>query len=356
MINRKESSATKRARERAYFNKGSEWQCTFETKPASGLTLEEGVHRRDPSSVIFHDKFYYTYYTKSYGSHTGFGSGDLNNKVFQWDMSEIWYATSVDGYVWEEKGVAIQRGPHGNYDDRSVFTPEILASNGLFYLVYQTVQYPYLRRSKEHIALAFSDSPAGPWEKLDRPILSPADNGIWLGDEDNRLSVVSKGDFDSLKVHDPCLFHYQGKYYLYYKGETMGEEIQMGGRETKWGVAISDHPTGPYVKSEYNPITNSGHETCLWKYKSGIAAILRTDGVEKNTVQYAEDGINFDIVAVINNPPEAPGPFRSDDVSEPLKGMEWGLSHDVTSNWNYILRFDINYTQRYMYNKKLKNQ
>lgn len=61
----------------------------------------------------------------------------------------------------------------------------------------------------------------------------------------------------------------------------MGEEFYMGGRETKWGVAISDRIEGPYQKSEYNPITNSGHETCLWPYKDGMAAMLTTDGVEK---------------------------------------------------------------------------
>ena len=85
----------------------------------------------------------------------------------------------------------------------------------------------------------------------------------------------------------------------------------MGGRETKWGVAIADDIMGPYVKSEYNPITNSGHETCLWEYNGGMAALLSTDGVEKNTVQFAEDGENFEIKAVIKGCPEAAGPFRT---------------------------------------------
>ncbi len=62
----------------------------------------------------------------------------------------------------------------------------------------------------------------------------------------------------------------------------------MGGRETKWGVAIADNIWGPYVRNEYNPITNSGHETCLWKYGDGIAAFLRTDGVEKNTLHFIQ--------------------------------------------------------------------
>ena len=64
----------------------------------------------------------------------------------------------------------------------------------------------------------------------------------------------------------------------------MGEELYMGGRETKWGVAIADNILGPYHRSEYNPVTNSGHETCLWQYNGGIAAFLRTDGVEKNSL------------------------------------------------------------------------
>ena len=71
---------------------------------------------------------------------------------------------------------------------------------------------------------------------------------------------------------------------------------------------------GPYVRSEYNPVTNSGHETCLWKYNGGIAAFLRTDGVEKNTLQFAEDGVNFEIKSVIKGGPEACGPYRQEEV------------------------------------------
>lgn len=194
--------------------------------------------------------------------------------MFPWDCSEIWYATSKDGYDWHEEGIAVGRGEKGAYDDRSVFTPEIYTENGKYYLVYQVVQFPYKVRSFENIAIAWADSPNGPWTKSPEPILTPSKDGKWADDDDkNRFNALEKGSFDSLKVHDPCLFRYQGKYYLYYKGENMGEEFYMGGRETKWGVAISDRIEGPYQKSEYNPITNSGHETCLWPYKDGMAAI-----------------------------------------------------------------------------------
>lgn len=202
---------------------------------------------------------------------------------------------------------------------------------------------PYVNRVKEHIGLAIADSPHGPWRKTPEPILSPAENGIWKGEADSRFEVVKKGDFDSHKTHDPCLLFYRNKFYLYYKGERMGEERTFGGREIKWGLAIAERPEGPYVKSPYNPITNSGHEVCVWNYSDGIAAMLITDGPEKNTIQFAEDGINFEIKSHIKWGPEAAGLVKSLDAeTEPLAGLTWGLCHqyDESGNWNYIRRFE----------------
>ncbi|MDC7234699.1 MAG: family 43 glycosylhydrolase [Spirochaetales bacterium] len=336
---KKESAATKRAKERGYFDRGPEWYCEFTYEKVKGLESEEGIHRRDPTSVILVDGTYYTWYTKSYGAHVGFGTGDLEAKTFPWDQSEIWYASSPDGEVWKEEGLALAPSEREAYDDRSVFTPEILAWDGKFYLVYQCVQHPYLRRTKNTIGMAVAESPAGPWRKLDAPLLKASDTGKWKGDSDNRFLVEEKGDFDSQKVHDPVLFPFKGKFYLYYKGERMGEEMYMGGRETKWGVAIADSIEGPYVKSEYNPVSNSGHETLLWPYKDGMAALLCTDGMERNTMQYAEDGINFEIMGAVKTTPEAAGPFRSGEKDTPLAGLEWGLCHDVSTPWNHIIKF-----------------
>ena len=343
---RRVSAATRRA---ANYNKGPEWFCGFRYSPVNGLGYEEGVNRRDPSSVIKVGESFYVWYTKSVGPHFGFGTGDPETKVWPWDRSDIWYATSPDGVNWTEQDMAVGRGQKGEFDDRSVFTPDILAHDGKYYLVYQTVQAPYLRRTKNTIGIAISDSPDGPWRKVKYPILKASDTGEWLGEEDNRFLVKSKGDFDSHKVHDPSLFYYKGQYWLYYKGEPMGEEMFFGGRETKWGVAIADEPEGPYIRSELNPITNSGHETLLWHYKGGIAALLTTDGPEKNTIQYTHDGLNFEIVAVIKNPPRAGGPFRPDNPDEsPLAGLRWGLCH-VISSWGFIQRFRVDERQKNLY-------
>lgn len=97
---------------------------------------------------MFIDGLYYTWYSKGVGPSYGFGSGDPEKKVFPWDKTEVWYATSKDGNQWDEQGVAIGIGDKGQYDDRSVFTPEVMSHEGKYYLVYQTIKSPYLNRTK----------------------------------------------------------------------------------------------------------------------------------------------------------------------------------------------------------------
>lgn len=336
----KESLATKRARELGYFTQGPEWYCDFRTSDVTGIGYEDNINRRDPSAVIEVDGVYYTYYTYNVGPHVGFGTGDEGAKVWPWDRSDLWYATSTDGYAWEEQGPAVERGEAGSYDDRSVFTPEVMAHDGKFYLVYQCVAHPYERRTFNTVGMAVADSPRGPFKKLEAPILEASKDGEWAGDTDNNLLISKRGSFDSHKVHDPVLFFFKNKFYLYYKGEPMGEQMFKGGRETKWGVAIADKPEGPYIKSEFNPVSNGGHETFLWPYKGGMAALLSTDGMERNTFQFAEDGINFEIMAGIKWVPEASGPHREVSDSDPHCGCKWGLCHHLDKDWNYISRFD----------------
>lgn len=334
------SAASKRAL--LWPNIGNEWFIEFDTQDLKGdLAYEEGVCRRDPSAIIKENGKYYVWYSRGTGPTQGFGGDIENEKVFPWDRCDIWYATSNDGWTWKEEGPAVARGPKGAYDDRSVFTCEIMKHDGMYYLCYQTVKSPYTVRVKNQVGLAWSDSPDGPWTKSDEPILSPADNGIWKGEEQNRFKVIKKGDFDSHKVHDPCILPYRGKFYLYYKGEQMGEAITFGGRQIRHGVAIADNPKGPYVKSLYNPISNSGHEVCVWPYNGGIASLITTDGPEKNTIQWSPDGINFEIMSVIKDAPHAIGLNRTaDSEKEPTEILRWGLTHEYKT-WHYqqIRRF-----------------
>lgn len=334
------SAATKRALK--WPRIGNEWFIEFSVHDLKGdLAYEEGVVRRDPSGVIKENGKYYMWYSRSTGPSQGFGGNIEQDKVFPWDRCDIWYATSTDGWTWKEEGLAVSRGEPGSYDDRSVFTVEIMKHEGMYYLCYQTVKSPYEVRVKNQVGLAWADSPDGPWTKSEEPILSPADNGIWKGEEQDRFNVIKKGDFDSHKVHDPCILPYQGRFYLYYKGEQMGEKITFGGRQIRHGVAIADNPRGPYVKSPYNPISNSGHEVVVWPYQGGIASLITTDGPERNTLQWSPDGINFEIKAHIKSAPHAIGLNRTADTEkEPTEILRWGLTHQYrTGDYQYIRRF-----------------
>ncbi|MCK5172432.1 MAG: alpha-L-fucosidase, partial [Planctomycetes bacterium] len=160
------------------------------------------------------------------------------------------------------------------------------------------------------------------------------------------IDFGKEGEWDSNAIHDPYPLVYNGKIYLYYKGSP-GKQGRDGTIVRAQGVAIADNPLGPFVKSPLNPVLNSGHETCLFPWKNGIAAILSLDGPEKNTVQYAADGLNFSIKSIIQVPPLAPGPFVADAFADngDGRGITWGLCHiskvdEKGSMTSILARFD----------------
>lgn len=334
------SKASQRAQ---LYNFGDEeWHCSFAYTEVKGLGYEEGIHRRDPSSILKYENKYYIWYTKSCGIHFGESVTNNKSKLFPWDYADIYYATSFDGINWNEEGCAVSRGEKGEYDERTVCTPEIMEFKGKYYLVYQATPQGHYDGLKENIAMAVAESPDGPFIKTKHNILMPMEDGYWFEGiaQDNY-----NDDYFGGRTHDPSLFYYRNKFYLYYKCSASHGKYKLGGFDTRWGVAIADDVLGPYVHSEYNPITNSGHETLLWKYREGMAALINRDGPEKNTIQYAEDGINFEIMTHTENTPQAGGPYRCEDTDEyPLAGLSWGMCHcdeRLGRMWNYLIRFDV---------------
>ena len=110
---------------------------------------------------------------------------------------------------------------------------------------------------------------------------------------------------------------------------------------------MATDPLGPFTPSPLNPVINSGHETCMFPWKDGIAALVAIDGPEKNTIQWSPDGENFDIMSFIQVPPIAPGPFSPDAFSGngSGRGITWGLCHinpdgGGSVNDSILARFD----------------
>ncbi len=313
------------------------WFTRFRYQPIQGLGYERGIVRRDPSCVLQVDDLYYVWYTRGAHGRPPVGHERATDRLpaMPWDLCDVWYATSSDGHAWQEQGPAVERGPAGAYDERSVFTPDVLEHDGHFYLVYQVSAAPTWRCTPESIAIAWADSPQGPWTKSAAPVVEPDPSGE-VDERAHPLEATVQGTFDSLRVHDPALLFREGQYWLYYKGEGIGHSNM----HSKWGVAIADDPLGPYEKSPLNPVTNSGHEVMVWNYAGGVGALLTRCGPEKNTIQFAADGINFDIQSTIIAPPQATGALRVDerDNAEPLSGLSWGLSHVATYSAHNVVQ------------------
>ncbi|WOH35699.1 hypothetical protein RI844_09925 [Thalassotalea fonticola] len=333
----------------------NEFYTSFNYQKAKGLAYEEGVSRRDPSQIIKVGDIYYVYYTKTEKgpAPVGYKKADpsTNTPANTWDLASIYYATSKDTYNWTEQGKAVGLGPKGEFDDRSVFTPGVLVWQGKYYLYYQAVQSPFNQRTKNVIAMSWSDSPNGPWHRHPEPVLTPGKSGVWQGKELIRSKIEKEGAFDSLKVHDPYLLVKNNKIYMYYKAHPMGlaGDTQLSYPDFSGGLAIAEHPAGPFVKSKLNPVLNSGHEVVLWPYKNGIAALVTANGPEKNTVQWSPDGENFEIMANIVLPPDAAGPYVPDAYTntDNGEGITWGLSHIAQRKnkpWPHLVRFEANLT------------
>ena len=316
-------------------DKENPWFAKFRYMPIQGLGYEKGVVRRDPSCIIRADGLYYVWYTRAAPPCPPVGHERATDTLpaVPWDLADVWYAASEDGHLWEEQGPAVTRGPQGSYDERSVFTPDVLAHEGRYYLVYQVTTSPSYRCTPESIAIAWADAPDGPWTKSPAPIVEPDESGE-VDERAHPEQATVKGTWDSLRVHDPALLFRENKYWLYYKGEGIGHSNM----ESKWGAAVADDPLGPYVKSPANPISNSGHEVMVWNYRGGVGGLVTRCGPEKDTIQFAADGLNFEIKSAVTAPPQAAGAYRVDEArnTEPLSGLNWGLSHVTTYSFHAI--------------------
>ena len=69
---------------------------TISRSDLSGIGLEKGVSRRDPSDIIKVGDLYYVWYSK----------GPLKTGY----EATVWYATSSDGLDWTEEGQAVAKG------------------------------------------------------------------------------------------------------------------------------------------------------------------------------------------------------------------------------------------------------
>ncbi|MBX2876792.1 MAG: glycoside hydrolase [Saprospiraceae bacterium] len=313
----------------------------FKYTPLKGFDYHGGdgtITRRDPSKVIFENGKYYVWYTYRNTPVKPVGMArakEANDTIpsSDWDLADIWYATSRDGFTWEEQGVAVPRPPKPQPGWRSVTTTDILKWRGKYYLYYQAfMEASGLKGDNCPVAVSHADSPDGPWTPTNEVVIA---NG-------------AAGEWDQFKIHDPYPLVHDGKIYIYYKSGFDDRPEYKPSKIRMQGLAIADDPLGPFEKHPLNPLINSGHETTLFPFKEGVAAIVQRNGMEHNTIQYAKDWVNFEIASISELLPIAAGPFIPDAFTNTKdgRGINWGLSHfiNAASDWSrnhtILTRFD----------------
>jgi Glycosyl hydrolases family 43 len=293
------------------FAAGNPFATKINYSPAVGLGVQNGVSRRDPSDVIKVGPTYYVWYTKIVAGEQGYPSGYAGT---------VWYATSPDGRRWTEQGEAVGKGGKGAWDEHGVFTPNILASGGHYYLFYTGVPRPFRNQFESAtptaIGVAVADSPRGPWIRFrGNPVLKPGKPGQW----------------DDFRVDDSCLIIRNGHYWLYYKGVN---HVRKWRGLTSMGLAVASSPTGAYKRSKRNPLILPGHEVLVWPFGHGVAALV----ARGNGISYSNDGIRFEHRYVTATTPAAPGAYRELPGGS---GVAWGICQSRGGKQVYLERFDF---------------
>ncbi len=319
----------------------------FKYSRLKGFDYDNGsgkVSRRDPSRPILVDGTFYVWYTKRDTVVPPIGwnnaaKADDQTPSTDWDLAEIWYATSQDGITWSEQGVAVARPAKPASGWRSVATPDILVWKNKYYLYYQAFDEPSgLRGDLCPVSVSSADSPAGPWTHR-------GDAVIPFGNEN---------EWDRQATHDPQPIVRDGKIYLYYKAAYNKWPEKRDKYAVGHGLAIADNPLGPFEKHPLNPVMQSGHETTYFPFKEGVAALAIKDGNERDTMQYASDGVNFEIAACLSLTPSAAAPYTPDAFTDTKdgRGVTWGLSHFINAgergkSYSMMARFDCDLSLDY---------
>lgn len=170
---------------------------------------------------------------------------------------------------YEFRDVALGRHERGAWDADVAHNPTISRWGGRYYLYYMgnfgDGSY-WDHRNHQRIGVAVADSPDGPWQRQDTPLLD-----------------VTPGAWDSLMTSNPsCTLMPDGRYLLMYKAVGHKRELPMGG-PVLHGVAFADSPTGPFVKHP-DPIFASadawfpGEDPFVWAQDGRFYAILKDQG------------------------------------------------------------------------------
>lgn len=224
----------------------------------SGTVVPSGIQLADPY-ILFHKGIYYAY-----------GTGEPGFRIY----------VSKDLRHWEKRGLALDL--EKSFGTEKFWAPEVhyVAAREKFYLLYS---------SEEHICIAESDSPEGPFIQDDfRPLYSnngiddtlfidddgtpylffvrfTGGNVIWAARMEEDLKGIREETLtECIRVSEPweliegtiaegpSVFKSGDKYFLLYSANDYRS------RDYGIGYATADSPLGPWTKYSGNPIFKRG--------------------------------------------------------------------------------------------------
>lgn len=228
--------------------------------------------------VLLHNGIYYLYCTTEINSTDLAAAREEQNKG-------IHVYTSADLKEWADCGLCLKR--EDVKGDKWFWAPEVTCYNGKFYMVYT---------AEEHIGIAVSESPTGPFVQEEKRWLSErrAIDGSFLFDDDGQIylyyvrlcegteiagniiyaakmtpdlqSIDEEHEQMLIKAEDewetrdclvtegPFVLKHKEKYYLTYSANhTRSHDYAVG-------YAVADDPMGPFVKYAGNPILKKNEE------------------------------------------------------------------------------------------------
>ncbi len=217
--------------------------------------------------------------------------------------SEIAHATAASPLgPFTHKDVALPRRGKERWDGWCTHNPTVHKFGDKYYLYYMgntgdgvitgtpnKEQLNWTHRNNQRIGVAVADSPAGPWTRMDKPMLDISnDDSAWDSLVTSNPSVCQKPD---------------GSFLMVYK--AVGKEFPMpNGGPVVHCVATSDKPTGPFVKSPDPVFTFAGErfpaeDPYIWfqdgKYRAVVKRI-KHEGEKRifSLVQYDSlDGFDW---------------------------------------------------------------
>lgn len=219
--------------------------------------------------------------------------------------SEICCATAASPLgPWQEQAVVLRGSGRAGSWDRDVVHNSVVIRHRQRYYLYYMGNYGdgsyWNHRNHQRIGAVWATDPAGPWHRLDHPLIDvspgfveqplvhqslvhqpPQPTGQPIDGSSVRMGATETPmqGFDTLMTSNPAVTETpDGRFLMIYK--AVGDGPLPKGGKVICGVAVADHPLGPYQKSGQPIMVNPLHDwsvedPCVWVQDGRFYALVK---------------------------------------------------------------------------------